>query len=363
MFVGVKVPKYVYLDLNHWIRLSRVHIKGKGDKLEHELYSSLLNMAKSEEVIFPLSHVHLEEISGARYDRNARINLAKTALAFTRNNFIQPISTTLVFEAKYTAIRMLSERLEGEKKVIAQTYRDYIKNRLDKYPYFPIGKGTSVLFGAVPALVDPKTNEPIENNELMGKIKKVLDDPEFLINIITSEKARKLYNLVKTDSYIPIIEHEKELSEIRKKVDRTRRKDVKMAQFFYWSGVSDIIGKQILYWSEILEIDPYYAGNIVLRNEEGEPDKKRIIQIHKSMPSAWCWFELEHYRDRHFEREVTATDIYDIKALANTFPYCDIVVCDKFYATAAKNAKLGEEYKKEITHKLAELRKLLKKKK
>ncbi len=50
------------MDLNHWIRLSRIHIKGKGDSSERNLYNLLLNSTNSEEVIFPLSIVHMQEI-------------------------------------------------------------------------------------------------------------------------------------------------------------------------------------------------------------------------------------------------------------------------------------------------------------
>ncbi len=78
------------------------------------------------------------------------------------------------------------------------------------------------------------------------------------------------------------------------------------------------------------------------------------------MPSAWCWYKLEEYRDRHYERKVKVTDIMDIRALSNAIPYCDVIVCDKFYANVAKNSKLDKLNNTIITHNLSDLLDILK---
>ena len=126
--------KYINLDLNHWIKLSRIHVKEKGTEVEKKLYAQLLDAVENEEVIIPLSLVLQLEISGTRYDLDARRKLAKTVVAFTKNNCIQPLHITLEYEAKYATIKILSENLEGTDKLKAKEYHDKIASVKDKYP-------------------------------------------------------------------------------------------------------------------------------------------------------------------------------------------------------------------------------------
>jgi len=356
----VDLLKCVYLDLNHWIRLSTVHIKKEGDQFEKKLYRKLLALAEEEEVIFLFSLVHLEEISRSKHDKSLRVNLAKTVIAFTKNNCIQPLTTTLDYEAKYATIKILAEELTGYKKKEAKYFLDSISKNLGEYPYHPIEKGISALGGAEPALVDQETKKRVRNNEIMEKINDYLDDPENLIELAASEQSRKIYNSVKSEDYEEMIQREEKLKKLRKNKNKKDRKRYKHFHFFLWSGIIEITYTQILYWSEKLSIDPSYALMVIYEYVDEKASIEQLTKYHKSMHSAWCWYKLEEYRDRHYERKVKVTDIMDIRAISNAIPYCDIVVCDKFYANAAKSSKLDEINKTIIIDDLSDLLDILK---
>lgn len=349
--------KYIYLDLNHWINLSRIHIKGEGTDDEIRLYSRLLKAAENEEIVFPLSLILLVEISGTRVDINARKNLAKTVIAFTKNNCIQPLPMTLDWEIKYATIKILSENLVGHDKVRAQTYHDIISNVRDKYPYFPIGKGISVLLGSFPTLKGTKTKE--EYDYIMEEVQKFLSNPVTLMNLTISEYTRTLYNKLKETDFKEIIKREKKLTEQRKQVkDKKRRKEFKFIQFLDTSGINETIVRHVLYWSSELGIN-YYEGlekTLNFKSEsKNEENKRNIINLIQNIPSAWCWFNLEYFRDRHYERKLKITDIYDIYSIANAIPHCDVVLCDNFFSAAVKTTGIGDYFKTNVSHELESL--------
>ena len=346
--------KYIYLDLIHWIKLSSIHIKGKGTEDEKRVYNNLLKATKSEEVIIPLSIIHLLEISGARYDINVRKNLIKTILAFTRNNCIQPLPMTLDWEAKYATIKILSENLDGYRKVKAQTYHDIVFNVKDKYPYFPIGKGISASLGAFPSLIGTKSKE--EYDFIMEKVQEFLSDPATLSNMAISEYTRSIYNNLKETDFEEIIMRETKLTAQRRLVkDKKRRREFKFIQFLETSGLNEIIVRHILHWSSELGINYYDGIEKTLNFKDGrqnEENKQEIKKLIQNIPSAWCWFNLEYFRDRHYERKLKTTDIYDIYSIANAIPYCDIVLCNNFFSTGVKATRIDKDFKTKVSHEL-----------
>ncbi len=350
--------KYIYLDLNHWIRLSRVHIKGKGDDSERKLYDLLLNLADSEEVIFPLSIVHLNEIGGSRYNMNLRKNLAKTVIDFTKLNCIQPLFVTAQYEARYAVIKVLAEKLDGIKQISAHNLLGKIMSVKNQYPYFPIGKGMRALLGHIPQLINRQTGEEITEGIIYEKTHEYFNNPDKLIELASSEYMRTQYNSMLVD-FKSIIQNEKRLTKIRENLDKTRKEDVKFTQFIHWSIYREIIIEETQKWSKLLSINLEEAIIIILGNETGIPDKNSILNFYKTMPSIWCCFKFERFRDRNYSREMTDNDIFDINSLSNALPYCDIVVCDKFYATAAKEEGLDKFCQKIVAHKLDALVDLL----
>lgn len=77
------------------------------------------------------------------------------------------------------------------------------------------------------------------------------------------------------------------------------------------------------------------------------------------MPSVWSWSKLQRFRDRHYSSPITANDFYDIFSLSNALPYCDIVVCDKFYANSCKTTELDTSCNTKVTYRLEDLSSLL----
>lgn len=355
--------KYVYLDQNHWITLSRVHIKGKGSETEKKVYKLLLKAVEDEEVITPLSLVHQLEVSGASFDIERRRNLAKTIVTFTRSNCIQPLPVTLDYEAKYATIKILSENLVGRDKVKAQTHHDLVANVKDRYPYFPIGKGVSALLGAFPSLTGTKSKE--EYDYIMKHVLDFLNNPDTLTDLAINEFTQKMYNQLKSVDFKEIIKKEEELIKQRKLIrDKTRRKEFKFVQFLVMSEMSETIVRHILHWSERLGINYYEGIEKTLNFEEGtdyDDSKKNITYLMQNIPSAWCRFNLEYYRDRHYERKIDHTDIFDIYSIANAIPYCDIVLCDKFYSNAVKSTELDVFFKTKVSHELGLLEQELRK--
>lgn len=354
--------KYIYLDLNHWIKLSSVHFKSKGTEEVKRIYNRLLEATQNEEVVIPLSLIHLLEISGARWDINARRKLIETILTFTRSNCIQPLPMTLEWEIRYATIKTLSENLYGYDKVRAQTHHDIVINVKNKYPYFPIDKGISALLGVFPSLTGIKSKEQYEL--IMSKVQEFLTEPANILNIAVSEYTRSIYNILKETDFQEIIKREEKLTAQRRLFgDKRRRKEIKFIQFLDTSGVNEIIVRYIIFWSSELGIN-YYEGierTLNFKDEsQYEENKQEIRRLIQNMPSAWCWFNLEYFRDRHYERILKTSDIFDIYSIANAIPYCDIVLCDNFFSTAVKSTGIGKDFNTKVSHKIEFLEKELK---
>ncbi len=58
--------------------------------------------------------------------------------------------------------------------------------------------------------------------------------------------------------------------------------------------------------------------------------KEKIFDLFKSIPTAYCFFELDFYRDSQQQRRIQPNDLHDIVGLAIAVPYAKVVVTERF---------------------------------
>ena len=68
--------------------------------------------------------------------------------------------------------------------------------------------------------------------------------------------------------------------------------------------------------------------------------KEKIFDLFKSIPTAYCFFELDFYRDSQQQRRIQPNDLHDIVGLAIAVPYAKVVVTERFWQNGIKSRKL-----------------------
>lgn len=70
------------------------------------------------------------------------------------------------------------------------------------------------------------------------------------------------------------------------------------------------------------------------------PGKEKILDFFKSIPTAYCLFELDFYRNSQQQRKIQPNDLNDIMGLAITVPYTKLVVTEPIWQNGIKSKNL-----------------------
>lgn len=73
------------------------------------------------------------------------------------------------------------------------------------------------------------------------------------------------------------------------------------------------------------------------------------MKLFKSMPTYYCFYELESFRSMQHQRRSHPNDMVDLAFLAVAIPYAGAVVTEKLWTEAAKQRRLDASYDTKVT--------------
>lgn len=79
----------------------------------------------------------------------------------------------------------------------------------------------------------------------------------------------------------------------------------------------------------------------------------------KEIPSFYILFNLSYWGEKNFNRPIQENDLNDVYSLTISIPYCDIIACEKMFASIAKQIKLDKIYSTNIVSTIGELEQLI----
>lgn len=340
-------PKIIYLDLNHWIRLSKALAGRPDDKNDNEILAACCRAVQDGTAIFPLAFQTYAEILKNRHYSQRR-NLGEV---------IERVSRFRVVTARHVVakheIEAVLNRIVGPNPHPIKT-----TNYLDW--------GVSRAFGFVGGIIVKSTSSEDVTNKLRDQFvdgpqawdavlyktewefnRKVIDGP-------TPEEESKF----RKDGWNPeaVIEaYEQKAAEERSQVCRFDRDP-------RWRGarLHDVITAREL----LIEFRDIFLECLTERGltsfEDVFPESPdpRCHELN-SMPSFDVAVTLKTSYHQDANHHWTNNDIHDINAMAVTLPYCDIVLSDKAVISHVTRTGLSERLGTTVLSSLSGLHKHL----
>jgi hypothetical protein len=300
--------KIVYLDQNAWIELSRFR-EGKKSSCDKRLFETILQASNSGTAFFPMSLIHLSEIT----------NTAKAEWRKELLSLMLEVSHYYTFTPHWDKLR----ELEIKNLVLKELSRPLIDVRS-----YLVGKGFSNLMGATPT-VNSEEISPEMLKEINQKLLLALNDPEIFLTLV-----HKVYR----DSKREMVATVKEFENLRKELSQFKDNQYRRKVFLWRNIIATILPKLNLFLSEMnlsLTLGKKITENIL--------DKYNADDLLSKIPTALCELNLMFQRDQQSSRPIQVNDIYDIWHLELAIPYSNIVVTEVMWTTIAKNAKLDEK--------------------
>jgi hypothetical protein len=312
--------RIVYLDQNAWIELAKLYY-GHPSDIDKKLLQTILESSNSGTAVFPISLIHLSELT----------NTAKTRWRKELLSLMLEISKYYTLTPYWNKLRELE-------------IKNLILRELDLPPinvrsYF-VRKGFSHLMGATPTIKSKSINPEILI-ELNQKLQMALNDPEIFLNL-----AHKVYKDNKREHVATVQEFEL----IRERLSRFKDNQYRRKVFLWQNIVATILPKLNSFLAEM---------NLPLNLAEKIFDKYDADDFLSKLPTALCEFTLMFQRDQQSFRAIQVNDSYDIWHLTLAIPYSDIVVTEKMWTTIAKNTKLDEKCNTVILSSIHDLKKYL----
>ena len=352
-------PCIIYLDLNHWINLSKC-ISGHDDGKNYQTtYDACLDAVNSGRAIFPISiFTYLEILRNQHHDQRRYIRMV-----------IEEIS-------RYKTIlpRDIIARLEFEQVLIEHELID--THTVPAIDYINYGVASAFGQSLVPRIVDQNgsdvTSKTIRTHDLGAKgfttalahgllqlERKVIDGPS---NEVDDLELRQ-YGWQPEKALDTFDQKAKYENELKQTLDEStndpndgknwragRLRDVVSAREFFVE-MNDI-------FSEVL-VRHALAKESVFDLSDTNSSVRKNRNITDSMPSfdAAITLKSSYHSDANFTW--TRNDIFDIYAMSVSLPYCDIVATDKAVKSQIQKNKLDRLFRTKVIAKIQELPALL----
>lgn len=296
--------KVVYLDQNAWIELAKLYY-GHPSYTDKKLLQTILQASNSGTAVFPISLIHLSELT----------NTAKARWRKELLSLMLKISKYYTLTPYWDKLR----ELEIKNLVLSELGLPLINVR----PYL-VRKGFSHLMGATPT-VKSDSISPEMLKEINQKLLLALNDPEIFINLV-----HKVYKDHKRED-IAIVQ---EFEHIRERLSQFKDNQYRRKVFLWQNIVATILPKLNSFLAEM---------NLPLTFADKIFGKYNADDFLSKLPTALCEFTLMFQRNQQSSRPIRVNDSYDIWHLTLAIPYSDIVVTEKMWATIAKNTKLDKK--------------------
>jgi hypothetical protein len=319
------LPKIVYLDQNIWINLAQFYYGIKNDVHISNLCEVILKKLESNDLIIPLSVVHLIEAHHIQ-DNERRDKLIEFMLKVSRNNTIIPFNNNTI---------------EAE---IRQAICKRIEHPIIDLKDFIIGKGIQGIFGGRLTFEFPKGLKK-------EQLKQIKDFKEKSVKWLESQEA---LSWVSKNHEIFEDVNDKQNSDLINEIEKIRLeynkvKDQKLRyKVFLLKNFEAVVSPRITKICTEIGI----SEESVFLETWTEEDWMKFI---KEIPSFYILFNLSYWSEKNFNRPIQKNDLNDVYSLTISIPYCDIIACEKMFASIAKQAKLDKIYSTNIVTSIGKL--------
>lgn len=319
------LQKIVYLDQNIWINLAQVYYGVKNDVDSLNLCKIILQKLESDDLIIPLSVVHLIEAHHIQ-NNERRDRLIEFMLKISRGNTIIPFN---------------NNKIEAE---IRQAICKRIGHPTIDLKDFIFGKGIQGIFGGRPTFEFPKSlkeGQIKQWEDLKEKWDKWLESPEALSLISKNHEIFKKINDKENSDLID------EIEKVRSEYNKV--KDKKLGyKVFLLKNFKAVLSPRITKICAEIGI----SEESVFLETWTEEDWMNFIQ---EIPSFYILFNLSYWSEKNLNRPIQENDLNDVYSLTISLPYCDIIACEKMFASIANQTKLDEIYSTNIVTSIGEL--------
>jgi hypothetical protein len=313
----MNTARYVFLDLNHWIYLSRDYY-GKSQNVSHSgLAVALLQKVRNDEVRLPLGLIHfLEHLQNESPARRQR--LANVLDLYSAGWCHAAWSDICEFEIQQGLAQVFRGVPPARPEVFGRGFMFTTSAGGREILSEGHSAGALALYAAhsaQPGALFDLLTRTIETNR---KKQKVSTAKLSVDNATAAEELRLRRRDCSRDEYrnaqyaTSTLEHEKVI------VDQLSRMQLSIRDF-------------------------------VALGPDG------LLKFWSGIPSIYTECELTLYRDRQWPRRIQPNDVRDLAQLAVAVPYCDVVVVEKFWERGISETGVGRKYGTQVFSDLSEL--------
>ena len=336
-------PRLVYLDLNHWITLSKAysgHIDGKRHRASLDFCRKAVNDRKA---VFPISEYIYAEIAKITNHRQRR-NLRQVIEQVGRYMVVAPLGDVVTHEVEAILDHMVGP---SPKPLSRIDYLDWgVARAFGMVGGFRIKSASGTDVTDEIRRVHPIGAEAFDKTLLRADIelnRKVIEGP-------SSQEEPQLRKQGWNQAAV-VQMYEQTASDERAQVQRFNN-------FPKWrrGRTRDVIAVR----EAIAEISPRLVKGFAARGR-GDIDglipgnRDELRSMFDAIPSANVAVTLKTSLHRDSNYKWRNNDIYDIRALSLTIPYCDVVVTDGSMWSHVTRHELPNRYDTVVISQLAEL--------
>lgn len=338
-------PKLVYLDLNHWIELSKAFSGHAGGASYRDALETCLWAAQQGRAVFPISDTIYFEISKIGPYRQRR-DLANVIERISAYQVVTARSVISIHEIEAVLDRVLGPRPEP---INEMDYLDW---------------GVARAFGKVGGF----RVRHVDGRDVTEEVRATHPDgaEEF-----DGRLAQAEWELNRKMIEGPAPEEEPAMRDLgwnprstfEVMENRARQEIEQVARFeehpeFPRSRIRDAVAVREL----AIELIDHLNDGLSARGATIEDVSHSEAEIHTlmdSMPSfdAAVSLKTEYHRDP--QHRWTTNDIADIDALGSTLPYCDVIVTDKAVKANADRTRLSDRLDSIVLARLSDLQQYL----
>ena len=336
-------PKLVYLDLNHWIELSKAHSGHPDGEKSRGILDACLKAVGDGNAVFPLSeyfYVEILKIKNYRQRRDLRDVIEQvcgykvvTSLVVVVTHEIGAVLDQVLGPnpAPYNKTNYLEWGVNrafgrvGDVRIVSASGDDVTEQARQTYPH-----GSEAFDNVL-------LNAQLELNRKVIEGPTPEEEPEFRLDGWSPEETVRVYKRQASD----------EIAQVRRfdndpKWRRGRIRDAIAARQLAFD-VGDILAKCL-------------AGRGFGASDQFFGTKRdELLPIVNAMPSFDVSVTLKSSLHRDANHRWTNNDIFDIRALSLTIPYCDVVVTDRSMWSHVTRHKLPHRYDTVVIHQLTGL--------
>ena len=336
-------PKLIYLDLNHWIGLAKAYSGHSDGKKYMSILEACLKTVNDGKAVFPLSAEIYSEIAKITSYRHRR-DLREVIEQVSQYKVVTSLANVAAHEIE-TAL----DQMVGPNPVPINTidYLDWgVSRAFGKSGVIRIESpnGDDVTEEARRTFRGgPEAFDAILLNAQLELNRKAIEGP--------TPQEEPQFRAVGWSPEVIVQGAERKASDERA---QARRLD----EYPKWrrGRIRDVITAR----EAVIEVGDIFAEGFAARGlgtvDQFFAAKPNVLRsIYSAMPSLDVEVTLKMSLHRDPNHKWTNNDVYDIKALASTIPYCDVVATDSSMWSHATRHKLPERYDTVVISQLAEL--------